>query len=43
MKELSNNIQVKVKEAIKKASDLDVKEINVKVKNIETAKNIIQE
>lgn len=43
MKELSNNMQKKIKEVIKKASDLDVKEVNIKIKNIETVKNIIQE
>lgn len=43
MKELSNNMQTKIKEVIKKASDLDVKEINIKIKNIENVKNIIQE
>lgn len=34
IKELINNIQEKVKASIKKASDLDVKEVNVKVKSI---------
>lgn len=36
IKELSNNIQTKVKDAIKKASDLEVKEVNVSVRNLET-------
>lgn len=34
IKELSNNIQSRIKEAIKKSSDLDVKEVNVKIKNL---------
>ena len=34
IKELISNIQEKIKEAIKKASDLEVKEVNVKVKSI---------
>ena len=34
IKDLSLNIQNKIKEAIKKTSDLDVKEVNVKVRNI---------
>ena len=34
IKELSTNIQNKVKETIKQATDLDVKEVNIKVKNI---------
>lgn len=38
IKELSTNLQNKIKEAIKKASDLDVKEVNIKVKNIEPVK-----
>ena len=45
MKELSNNIQSKIKDTIKKASDLNVEEINIKIKNIEKVenKNIISE
>lgn len=45
MKELSNNIQNKVKDTIKRASDLNVQEINIKIKNIEKVenKNIISE
>lgn len=35
IKELSTNLQNKIKEAIKRASDLEVKEVNIKVKNIE--------
>ena len=41
IKELSTNLQNKIKEAIKKASDLEVKEVNIKVKNIEPVKDNI--
>lgn len=34
IKDLTNNLQTKVKEAIKKASDLEVKQVNVRVRNI---------
>lgn len=41
IKELASNLQIKVKEEIKKTSDLDVKEVNVKVVNLqESQKNI---
>ena len=43
IKELSTNLQTKVKEAIKKATDLEAKEVNIKVKNIEPVKEIVQE
>ena len=43
IKELSTNLQNKIKETIKKSSDLEVKEVNIKVKNIEqTKENIIE-
>lgn len=43
IKELSTNLQNKIKDAVKKASDLEVKEVNIKVKNIEPTKdNIIE-
>ena len=38
IKELSTNLQNKIKDTIKKSSDLDVKEVNIKVKNIEPVK-----
>ena len=38
IKELSTNLQNRIKETIKKSSDLEVKEVNIKVKNIETLK-----
>ena len=41
IKELSTNLQNKIKEAIKRASDLEVKEVNIKVKNIEPVKDDI--
>ena len=41
IKELSTNLQNKIKEAIKRASDLEVKEVNIKVKNIEPVKDNI--
>ena len=34
IKELSNNIQVKVKEAIKKSLDVDIKNLDIRVKNV---------
>ena len=42
IKDLSNNLQLRIKETIKTSLDLDVKEVNIRVKNIapkiETAK-----
>ena len=32
---MSTNLQNKIKDTIKKSSDLEVKEVNIKVKNIE--------
>lgn len=43
IKDLSNNLQNKIKEAVKKSSDLDVKEVNIKVRNITQEKSNIQE
>lgn len=34
IKDLSNNLQSRIKEAIKTSLDLDVKEVNIKIKNI---------
>ena len=39
IKELSTNLQNKIKDTIKKASDLEVKEVNIKVKKIEPVKD----
>lgn len=35
IKELSNNLQQRIKETVKISSDLDVKEVNISVRNIE--------
>lgn len=43
IKELSTNLQTKIKETIKNTSDLEVKEVNIKVKNIEPEKEIVEE
>lgn len=43
IKELTLNIQNKIKEAIKKTSDLEVKEVNVKIKNINTESDKIKD
>lgn len=42
IKELSNNLQTKIKTTIKKTSDLEVKEVNIKVKGVEPEKGIVQ-
>ena len=43
IKELSTNLQTKIKTTIKNTSDLEVKEVNIKVKDIEPVKPIVQE
>ncbi|MCI9177109.1 MAG: alkaline shock response membrane anchor protein AmaP [Clostridia bacterium] len=43
IKELSTNLQTKIKTTIKKTSDLDVKEVNIKVRDIEPTKKMVQE
>lgn len=43
IKELSNKLQIKVKEAIKNSIDLDATEVNIKVKNISVKKEKIVE
>ncbi len=43
IKELSTNLQTKIKTTIKTMSDLDVKEVNIKVKDIEPINTIVQE
>ena len=40
IKDLASNLQTKVKEEIKKISDLDVQEVNVKIVNLQGSKNI---
>ena len=43
IKELSTNLQTKIKTTIKKTSDLEVKDVNIKVKDIEPVKPMTQE
>lgn len=43
IKEVSTNLQTKIKTTIKKTSDLEVKEVNIKVKDIEPVKPMTQE
>ena len=38
IKDLSTNLQARVKEIIKTTTEIDVKQINIKIKNIETVK-----
>lgn len=40
IKELANNIQTKIKEEVKKTSDLDVQEVNVKIMGLQENKKI---
>lgn len=39
IKELSNNLQTKIKSAIKKTSDLEVKEVNISIKELHAEEN----
>ena len=39
IKELSNNLQTKIKSAIKKTSDLEVKEVNISIKELHAKEN----
>ncbi len=43
IKELSTNLQTKIKEIVKKSTDLEVKEVNIKIKNVEPIKPVVQE
>lgn len=43
IKELSSNLQTRIKEVVKNTTDLDVTEVNIKVKNVTTKKEKIQE
>lgn len=38
LKDISNELQYKIKEMMKKTADLDVKEVNIKIKNITSKK-----
>ena len=42
IKELSNNLQTKIKSAIKKTSDLEVKEVNISVKELQADTKVEQ-
>lgn len=42
IKELSTNLQTKIKETVKRTSDLEVKQVNIKVKNIEPVKETVE-
>ena len=42
IKDLSNNLQAKIKETIKTSLDLEVKEVNIKVKNIAPKTNAVE-
>ena len=43
IKELSTNLQTKIKSTIKRATDLEVKQVNIKIKDIEPVKKSVQE
>ena len=38
IKDISNELQEKIKTAMKRTADLDVKEVNIKIKNITSKK-----
>lgn len=38
LKDISNELQTKIKDAMKRTADLDVKEVNIKIKNITSKK-----
>ena len=40
IKDLSSNLQTKIKEKVKNATDLEVKEVNIKIKNVAPKKEI---
>lgn len=42
IKDLSNDLQQKIKETIKKSIDIDIKEVNIKIKNITPKQEDIQ-
>ena len=43
IKELSTNLQSRIKSTIKRATDLEVKQVNIKIKDIEPVKKAVQE
>lgn len=42
IRELSSNLQIRIKEVVKKATDLDLKEININIKNISDKQQEVQ-
>lgn len=42
IKDLSNNLQLKIKETVKKSMDIDIKEVNIKIKNITPKQEDVQ-
>ena len=40
IKDLSSNLQTKIKEKVKNATDLEVKEVNIKIKNVAPKKDV---
>lgn len=43
IKDLSNNLQTRIKETIKTSLDLDVKEVNIRIKNIAPKQEVMKE
>ena len=43
IKEMSANLQTRIKEVIKSTTDLEVKQVNIKIKNVMTKKDKVQE
>lgn len=43
IKDLSNNLQLKIKDVIKKSIDVDVKQVDIRIKNITQKVNNVQE
>lgn len=43
IKDLSNKLQLKIKEVIKNSIDIEIKEVNIKVRNIAPKQEIVQE
>ena len=43
IKDLSNNLQKRIKEAVKTSLDLDVKEVNIKIRNVTTKESNVKE
>ena len=43
IKDLSNRLQLKIKEVIKNSIDIDIKEVNIKVRNIAPKEESVEE